>query len=125
VGQKKEDRIEDINAAAVVYANYSKSRFQRQRCLRCQRKEQERGEETAEALHRNGAGWSSGTPTGLWATKIGGFSLCLCTMRENCARDKVGDALEIYGKYGGRECRARQNAWRAARCACEDGGCWV
>jgi hypothetical protein len=48
--QKKEDRIEDINAAAVVYANYSKSRFQRQRCLRCQRKEEERREESEERL---------------------------------------------------------------------------
>ncbi len=78
VGQKKEDRIEDINAAAVVYMPITPNRdFQRQICLRCQRKEQEqeRGEESAEALHRNGAGWSSGTPTGLWATKIEGFSL--------------------------------------------------
>jgi hypothetical protein len=32
----------------------------------------------------------------------------------------VGDGLEIYGKYGGRECRVRQGAWSAARC--ERGG---
>ncbi len=44
VEQKKEYRIEDMNAAAVVYAFYSKSRFQRQRCLRCQRKEEEEEE---------------------------------------------------------------------------------
>jgi hypothetical protein len=30
----------------------------------------------------------------------------------------VGDALELYGKYGGREGRARQDAWSAARCEC-------
>jgi hypothetical protein len=62
--------------------------IQRRRCLRCQRNEEEeerRGEE------RGGTPCTVTAPAGVaghrlpvWATKIGGDSLCLCTLKEDC-----------------------------------------
>ena len=55
------------------------------------------------ALHRNGAGQRSGTPTaGMGDQNRGCFPLTVM-LKEKLCENKVGDSLELYGKYGGRE----------------------
>jgi hypothetical protein len=83
VGTEQEYRIEDINAAAVVYANYSKSRFQRQRCHRDARGKRRRRERRArKPCTVTAPARVAGHRLPVWATKIGGFSLLTLKMKE-------------------------------------------
>jgi len=94
VKQKKEEGIEDRNAAAVVYANYSKDSRSNAKMPEMpeERGRGRRGEERrADALHRNGAGWSSGTPTaGMGDQNRRGFPFVSARWEENWESSQSG-----------------------------------
>jgi hypothetical protein len=120
---RRVDRIESQQEAEVrnimrlqvpsgIFAQYSKLKRRSWKPTPERSKPEERRERRGrgesimdEALHRYGAGCSSGTPTAVWATKMEEMASCIPPAKKvkSWGGDKVGGVSKLYADYGGRE----------------------